>query len=149
APSVVLVRPVARGDIIRASDVVVERRARTRVPAGAIVSPDQIVGKAARRPLTAGQPLRPTDLMKPELVHQNETVTVVYETGGLSLSVRGKALESGAEGDVVNVLNIQSKRTIQGTVVGPGRVSAIVMTPRVIASAQSNRAALAAAPQAE
>ena len=29
------------------------------------------------------------------------------------LTVRGKALEAGAEGDVVDVLNIQSNRTVQ------------------------------------
>ena len=29
------------------------------------------------------------------------------------LTVRGKALEAGADGDVVNVLNVQSKRTVQ------------------------------------
>jgi flagella basal body P-ring formation protein FlgA len=38
------------------------------------------------------------------------------------LTVRGKALDAGAEGDVINVLNEQSKRTVQGVVVSPGRV---------------------------
>jgi flagellar basal body P-ring formation protein FlgA len=32
-------------------------------------------------------------------------------------------LDSGARGDAVNVLNMQSKRTIQGTVSGPGQVT--------------------------
>ena len=36
--------------------------------------------------------------------------------------MRGKATEGGAEGDVIGVLNEQSKRTVQGVVVGPGRV---------------------------
>jgi flagella basal body P-ring formation protein FlgA len=39
------------------------------------------------------------------------------------ISTRGKALESGVEGDIINVLNIQSSRTLQATVIGPGRVS--------------------------
>ena len=39
------------------------------------------------------------------------------------LTVRGKATESGAEGDVVNVVNEQSQRTVQGVVSGPGRVT--------------------------
>ena len=41
---------------------------------------------------------------------------------GIMLTTRGKALEGGGEGDVINVLNLQSKRTIQGVVTGPGRV---------------------------
>lgn len=146
-PVMVLVRPVGRGDVIRASDLVVERRPRATVPSGALDQPDALVGMAARRPLTASQPIRAADLMKPELVRQNETVTVVHETPGLALSVRGKALESGAEGDVVNVLNIQSKRTVQGTVVGPGRVSVTTMTPQVITGKpRTAKATVAAAP---
>ena len=39
------------------------------------------------------------------------------------LTIRGKAADSGAEGDVISVLNEQSKRTVQGTIIGPGRVA--------------------------
>jgi flagella basal body P-ring formation protein FlgA len=66
--------------------------------------------------------------MKPQVVHRDDTVTLVYEVPGILLTTRGKALESGAEGDVINVLNAQSKRTIQGTVTGPNRVSILVST---------------------
>jgi flagella basal body P-ring formation protein FlgA len=38
-------------------------------------------------------------------------------------------------GDVVNVMNIQSKRTLQGTVTGPGRVSVSATTPRIAVNA--------------
>jgi flagella basal body P-ring formation protein FlgA len=37
--------------------------------------------------------------------------------------VRGKAVEGGAVGDVIGVLNIQSNRTVQATVTGAGRVT--------------------------
>ena len=55
--------------------------------------------------------------MKPELVQRNETVTIIYEVPGIVLTMRGKAQEAGAEGDVISVLNVQSKRTVQGTVI--------------------------------
>ena len=51
--------------------------------------------------------------------------------------MRGKALEAGAEGDIVNVLNVQSKRTVQGTVTGPGRVT--VAAPTAPQSPQADR----------
>jgi flagella basal body P-ring formation protein FlgA len=91
-----------------------------------------VIGRAARRPVRAGEVLRTADLMKPEIVQRNEAVTLVYEVPGLVLTMRGKALESGAEGDTINVLNIQSKRTIQGTVSGPGQVTIAAARPRVI-----------------
>jgi len=69
--------------------------------------------------------------MKPDLVQRNDTVTIVYEVPGVVLTVRGKAADGGAEGDVINVINEQSKRTLQGVIVGPGRVAISNGSPRV------------------
>jgi flagellar basal body P-ring formation protein FlgA len=122
ADAAMLMRPLSRGDVVKASDVAIERRPKAEIGTEAMRSVDEIIGRAARRPLRAGTPLRAADLMKPEIVQRNEQVTIVYEAPGLMLTIRGKALESGAEGDTVSVLNIQSKRTVQGTVSGPGQV---------------------------
>lgn len=121
---VVPLRAVGRGELIRESDVSVERRPKAESGDGAASHMEAVVGMAAKRPLRAGQPVRAADLMRPEVVRQNEAVTITYERPGIVLSIRGKALESGAEGDVINVLNVQSKRTLQTTVTGPGRVVA-------------------------
>ena len=147
--AVVALRAVGRGEVIRASDVAIERRPKATLGTGVIDRPEQIVGFAARRALRVGQPLRANDLMKPEIVRQNETVTIVYEVPGLFLSVRGKAIDSGAEGDLVSVLNVQSKRTVQGTVTGPGRVSVAATTPRIIeaSGASAEPASVVAAAQ--
>jgi flagella basal body P-ring formation protein FlgA len=116
-----LLRPVARGEVIKASDVTTERRPRSERLNGALGA-DQAVGLAVKRALRAGDLLRGADLMKPEVVQRNETVTIIYQVPGILLTVRGKALEAGARGDLISVTNIQSKRTIQATVAGPGRV---------------------------
>jgi flagellar basal body P-ring formation protein FlgA len=120
--AVIVVAPVARGELIRQADVLLERRPKAELVDGALEDVSDVVGLAARRPLNAGQMLRKADLMKPEIVRQNEPVTLVYEMPGILLTVRGKAVNSGSEGDVVNVINLQSNRTIQGTVIEPGRV---------------------------
>jgi flagella basal body P-ring formation protein FlgA len=83
----------------------------------------------ARRQLRAGQALKGADVAKPDLVQRDQGVTLIYDSVGVHLTVLGKALESGTEGDVVNVLNLQSKRTIAGVVVGRARV-AVVVAPR-------------------
>jgi flagellar basal body P-ring formation protein FlgA len=51
------------------------------------------------------------------------------------VTVRATALESGALGDVINVVNIQSKRTIQAIVSGKGRVTVANAPARVVANA--------------
>jgi flagellar basal body P-ring formation protein FlgA len=125
----VLARTVERNEVLKSSDVTVERRPKAEV-GGDAASRDRAVGMQARRQLRAGQAVRVADLAKPDLVQRDQNVTLIYETPGLYLTVRGKAIEGGTEGDVVNVMNLQSKRTISGVVTGRGQVSITVATPR-------------------
>jgi flagella basal body P-ring formation protein FlgA len=90
-----------------------------------------------RRQLRAGQALRVADLVKPDLVTRDQNVTLIYRTSGLYLTIRGKAIDGGAEGDVVNVMNLQSKRAVSGVVTGRGEVSISVATPRAAPTADA------------
>jgi flagella basal body P-ring formation protein FlgA len=125
----VLTRSVERSDILKSADVVVERRPRAEVGSDAAARV-QAVGMQMRRAIRAGQPLRVADLVKPDLVQRDQAVSVIFQTAGLYLTTRGKALDNGTEGDVVSVLNIQSKRTLTGTVTGRGQVTIQVATPQ-------------------
>jgi flagella basal body P-ring formation protein FlgA len=133
----VLARGVERNEIIKSSDVTIERRPKAEVGNDA-AGRDGAVGMQARRQLRAGQALRVADLAKPDLVTRDQNVTLIYESSGLYLTIRGKALEGGSEGDVVNVLNLQSKRTVSGVVVGRGQVSVAIATPRLPAAADAS-----------
>jgi flagella basal body P-ring formation protein FlgA len=135
-----LVRPLARGEVVRTSDVAIERRPKSEVGSETFSTPDEAVGLSLRRTMRAGQMLRQADLIKPELVQRNETVTLLFEVPGILLTMRGKALESGVMGDLINVLNAQSKRTVQGTVTGAGTVTVTSMKPRLAANMASSEA---------
>jgi flagella basal body P-ring formation protein FlgA len=124
----VAVRALPAGTIVKDADLAIERRPKQKVGAEALGTTHEAIGLALRSAVRTGQPLRRTDLMKPQVVHRDDNITLVYEVPGILLTTRGKALENGAEGDVINVLNVQSKRTIQGTVTGPNRVSILVST---------------------
>jgi len=132
AEALVLTRPLGRNDVIKASDVAIERRPKAEVRNGVATALRDAVGLATRRPLPAGELIRSADLARPDLIQRNEMVTLVYEAPGLLLTLRGKAVDSGAQGDTISVLNMQSKRTVQGTVTGPGQVTIAVATPRAI-----------------
>jgi flagella basal body P-ring formation protein FlgA len=132
----VLARGVERNEILKSSDVVVERRPKTEV-GNDVAGRDRAVGMQARRQLRAGQALRLADLAKADLVQRDQPVTLIYQTAGLYLTVRGKAIDGGAEGDVVSVVNLQSKRTVTGTVIGRGQVSVAVPTASVPVSSDA------------
>lgn len=123
----VVARAVARGETIAAGDIAVERRPRESVPADVQAEPGRLagglVGQVARRALPGGTVLRAGDLARPEIVAKGEPVLIVFEAPGMSLTVRGRAVEGGALGDSVSVQNPTSKKTLQGTVAGPGRVT--------------------------
>jgi flagella basal body P-ring formation protein FlgA len=133
----VLTRGVERNEVLKSSDVVIERRPKAEV-GNDVAGRDGAVGMQARRQLRAGQALRVADLAKPDLVTRDQNVTLIYESSGLYLTIRGKALEGGTEGDVVNVLNLQSKRTVSGIVVGRGQVSVAIAAPRLPAAADAS-----------
>lgn len=123
AQAVVLTHSLKRGDIIRNSDVRTERRPRAEAGDDRISQIALAIGAAAQRQLRRGQALRQSDLMKAEIVQRNDMVTLVYEAPGLLLTMRGKAQQSGTEGDTISILNLQSNRVLQGTVTGPDRVT--------------------------
>ncbi|MEZ6023462.1 MAG: flagellar basal body P-ring formation chaperone FlgA [Hyphomonadaceae bacterium] len=57
-------------------------------------------------------------------IRRGEMVTLVYETPGVSLSMRARALEDADVGQSVRLVNLTSNRTVEGVVTGPGAVSA-------------------------
>jgi flagella basal body P-ring formation protein FlgA len=125
---------LAQGEVLKISDLTLARRPKAEFAAGMVTEAEQAVGLAVRRPLLAGHAVRQSDLQKPELVARNENVTISYEVPGIVLTMRGQALEGGTQGDLISVLNVQSKKTIRATIVGPGRVSVAATTPRLAAN---------------
>ena len=126
----ILAHAMKSGAIIKASDVLMERRRKSEVRTDPL-NADQVIGLAAKRQLRGGDVLRLADLVKPQVVQRNEAVTIVYNVPGVRLTVRGKALEAGSLGDIIGVLNIQSNRTIHGTVSGPGQITIAAAVPLV------------------
>jgi flagella basal body P-ring formation protein FlgA len=126
----VLTRDVERSEVLKSSDVIAQRRPRAEVGSDAAAR-HLAVGMQMRRQLRAGQALRVSDIAKPDLVQRDDNVTLIYESAGLYLTIRGKAMESGTDGDVVNVLNLQSKRTVSGVVIGRDQVAITIAVPRL------------------
>src|SRR5579885_3332391 len=117
-----VIRAFTRGEIVRDEDVQMERRPKAEITPDTIRNSAAVVGHAARRDLRAGQPIRISEMMKPGLGARGDTVTLTFDSPGVVLSLRAKAMESGTEGDVIQVMNPQSKRTVQATVEGAGHV---------------------------
>jgi len=124
-PSLALTRPINRGEIIAADDVVVIKQPRRVVGNAKPLEVNQVVGMAAKRQLRPDQPIAFADFAPPVLVTRGDTVTLVFELPGLMLSARGTAMDNGIKGEAVTVLNPTSKRIVHGTVIGQGKVQVV------------------------
>jgi len=132
--TVVPTHEIAQGQVLNVADLAIERRPRSNLSSSTLTTIEQAQGLSAKHALRAGQVIRQADVAKPELVGRGETVTIVFQVPGIMLTILGKANEAGALGDVISVLNVQSKHAVQATVVGPGRVSVNAPSARVAAN---------------
>lgn len=124
-------RPIERGELIQASDLTTIRRPRVDGGSG-LTDANAVIGLAARHSLRPGQALATADLMKPEIVGRNDTVTIVYQVPGVTLTLRGQAKDAGALGDTISVINVESKHVVQAVISGPDRVSVGPVSTRLV-----------------
>jgi flagella basal body P-ring formation protein FlgA len=136
---VTLARPIPRGEAIRESDIVLERLPRADVQTEALSRVELVVNQAARRALRSGQTLRAADLMKPQIISRDDGVTIIFKTKSITLTLRGKAMGNGAEGEMIPVLNPTSKRIVQATITAPGVVTVYEANTVTTALVNDNR----------
>jgi flagella basal body P-ring formation protein FlgA len=70
------------------------------------------------------QPLELRDLDKPLVLKRGDSVQIVYDEPGFSVTAKGQANADGGVGDALVVTNVESKKTIQCRVVDARTVSA-------------------------
>lgn len=120
----VLRNTLQNGNIIGANDIDMIDVPQKSLQHDVILKKENIVGMTPRRIAYAGKFILNGNLEKPRLVSRGERVSITYREGPLVLTAKGKALQSGAKGDLVRVTNINSSRTIDGFVTGEGQVVA-------------------------
>ncbi len=129
-------RPIAKGEVIGRDDVKIVTMRADRLSRGAVTDIDEIVGKAPRRSLRAGEPVRPGDVRRPVVVAKGSTVTMVYRTPFMELTARGRAIEDGGHGDVIKVMNTQSKKVIEAVVADADTVLVGATGPAAVRTAR-------------
>ena len=118
ADTVVASRSIRAHAIIAETDVLLSA---TKVANGFTRIGD-VVGQEARVVLYAGRPILLDDIGPPAIVTRNQIVRVQFEGMGLSITTEGRALERGAVGDRVRIMNLSSRATIFGHVQQDGSV---------------------------
>ena len=97
------------GTVVRPEDVHMARVHTTLVRGEVVHRPADAVGMQLKRPLAAGQPLAVSELMRPAMVQKGASVLVMLDSPGITLTAQGQALDSGAIGERIRILNPVSR----------------------------------------
>jgi flagella basal body P-ring formation protein FlgA len=120
----VLAGTVVPAHVIRAQTVI-EAGDLALIPdriAGAVQDPAALIGLEARVMLYPGRPVTLDLVGPPALVERNQTVPLIFTSGGLMIETEARALDRGGVGDLVRVMNMTSKKTVSGRVRPDGSV---------------------------
>lgn len=112
----VLKTPLRNGDIIGSSDIDFIDVYVSEIQPSTLLKEEDLVGMTPRRMAYAGQALHATEIQAPQLIERGENVTIVFNEGPLVLTASGKALQNGAKGELIRVVNTSSNRSIDGIV---------------------------------
>jgi len=118
----VAARSIAKGEVLRESDITKARLNIGQLPSDATVSEAQIIGHEVSLPLNPGDTFRSKTLKIPPIINAGSKVTLLVKEGYLRATASGVALEPGIQGQTIRVQNDTSKRVVMAEVVEPGLV---------------------------
>jgi flagella basal body P-ring formation protein FlgA len=117
---VITARPLVRNATISKEDIRLEER---NVMAGSdtyIFNPDHVLGMVTNRALASSTALTPGLLSAPILIRRGQQVIILADGAGIEVRMAGTALMDGAEGQIIQVKNMHSKRIVEGQVIQQG-----------------------------
>jgi flagella basal body P-ring formation protein FlgA len=125
ADHVVMRQDARRAHELSGDDIDAVRAELTGTPLRELPTAAQVLGGRALRPLVAGQIVLPGYVAIPRAVEPGDQVTVVASVGAVQVSATFTAADGGRVGDVIRVVNPESRQYIKGRILRPGLVEVI------------------------
>ncbi|VAW54156.1 hypothetical protein MNBD_GAMMA05-1528 [hydrothermal vent metagenome] len=115
-------RQLYKGDVLSASDLEIEKHDLANLPHGYLEEKASSTGMKVKRRITAGTVITPSMLKKPRIVSRGQKITILAKIGRMQVRMEGKALAHGAAGDRIRVVNIKSRKKLEGVITVKGEV---------------------------
>jgi flagella basal body P-ring formation protein FlgA len=126
---------LAPGSVLRRGDLMPATVRASTIRGDVVREPAQALGQAVRHAAAAGQPLPLAELQRPIAVAKGAHVAMEIRMPGLTVIAQGTALDSGALGERIQVLNPGSRMAVEGEIVGIDHVAVALDNVPVPASA--------------
>jgi flagella basal body P-ring formation protein FlgA len=114
----VLNKVLRRGDSIKQSMISMINIRENHITQDMVLRRDELIGMTPRKILRANEPVQLSQLDKPIMVKRGDLVTMQLKRGPIALTALAKAMESGTKGDMIRLVNMDSKRTLEAQITG-------------------------------
>jgi len=119
---VVARRDLGRGMTVVADDVQVVQGEVVGTPLRRLPTGDQVIGSRVLRPVPAAGVVLPGAVAFRRAVEPGDRITAVAIAGDIRVSAELTATDGGDPGDVIRVVNTDSRRSLRGRVISEGLV---------------------------
>lgn len=116
------IREIVKDEVIGSDDIKLVKMRLNRLRGDVISDEKDLIDKQAVRNLKEGKPVATKDVRDEVVVKRGDKVMVVYNYKGLHITSRMEALEDGAKGKMIRLLNAKSSKEISGKVLSKNMV---------------------------
>lgn len=127
----VLKREVRAGELISQNDIEVRDFPLSRTRSDTVRDMSALIGKTPMFTISRARPIRETEISRPAVIKKNAMVEMRFTSPGMEISTSGQAMTDGAQGDVIGVRNLASKRVITAVVQDEKTVTITTPTTQV------------------
>lgn len=122
---VVATRAVARGEIVTGADIASVSGEIAGVPMRRLPSASDVTGTKALRRLAIGDTVLESFVAGRRVIERGDDVTVVAAAGAIEVTAAMVASDGGQPGDVIRVMNPDTKRFLRARIVKAGVVEVV------------------------
>ncbi len=118
-----LASTLTAGSVLTPADIEMKKVPFDYADQSGIGAVEHLVGKELKRNGRAGLMLKAADVMERLTVRRNTQVTVLLKTGAMTLTVVGQSLADASAGQPVQVMNMVTKKILNGIAMADGTVA--------------------------
>ena len=115
-------RQLQKGSVLSRSDLEMKKYDLASLPHGYIENIAGSLGMKIKRRVVAGTVVTPSMLKKPRIITRGQKITILAQTGLMQVRMEGKALAHGAAGERIQVMNLKSRKKLEGVITPKGEV---------------------------
>lgn len=119
----VLTRRISPGEVITRSDIGWVEFTSGQLSGNLAANENDLINHSPRHSLGVNTPIYLYEVQVPKLVSRGQMVTIVLRTSNMVLITEGRATQDGGAGELIRVVNTQSNRTVDATVVAANEVT--------------------------